>query len=134
MTQIIDTSLQGVLAYYEAMVNFLRHRKILQTQANVHQEDLSAVLPGSSLEASANALGVSIFTILAASRDPVIWELIGGGFGNRVPANLTAAGKAELRKNLNAINSGLIERAKTGDVNAALASVGISWQLAGLAE
>lgn len=34
------------------------------------------------LEAAARAYGVTIYDLIAAIRNPVIWEKIGGGFGN----------------------------------------------------
>ena len=39
--------------------------------------------PDTSIEALARSMGVSVYELVAALRDPAIWEIIGGGFGNR---------------------------------------------------
>lgn len=83
-------------------------------------------------EGLASAYGTSLIMILAALRNPIIWEVIGGGPHSAV--SLSPAGKAELKKNLNTILSSLMSRVQSGDVAAAQVAVGVSAQLATLTE
>ena len=84
-----------------------------------------------TLEALASAGGVSVLLILAALRNPAIWEVIGGGPGAGIdPRTISAEGKAELHASLSEILSGVMGKVKEGDLGAALVASSIAVQRA----
>jgi hypothetical protein len=84
-----------------------------------------------SLEALAAAGGVSVLLVLAALRNPAIWEVIGGGIGGGIdPRTISAEGKQELHAALGDILSGLMGKARQGDVVAAGLAAQIATQRA----
>lgn len=86
-----------------------------------------------TLEAMAAAGGVSALLILAALRNPAIWEVIGGGIGGGIdPRTISAEGKAELHSSLGEILSGVMGKVKEGDIGAALVASSIATQRATL--
>lgn len=86
-----------------------------------------------TIEAMAEAGGVSALLILAALRNSQIWEVVGGGpAGGIDPRTLSAEAKAELHTSLTEILSGVMSKAKEGDLGAALVASGIAAQRASL--
>ena len=84
-----------------------------------------------TLEALASAGGVSVLLILAALRNPAIWEVIGGGIGGGIdPRTLSAEGKQELHAALDEILSGVMRKAKEGDLGAAMVASQLAMQRA----
>jgi hypothetical protein len=74
---------------------------------------------------------VSVLLILAALRNPAIWEVIGGGIGGGIdPRTISAEGKQELHSALGEILSGVMSNVKQGDVAAALIASQIAMQRA----
>ena len=90
--------------------------------------DIERLIP--TLEALAAAGGVSVLLILAALRNPAIWEVIGGGPGGVDPRTISAEGKQELHSALGEILSGVMSKAKEGDIAAALIASQIAFQRA----
>jgi hypothetical protein len=86
-----------------------------------------------TLEALAAAGGVSVLTILAALRNPAIWEIVGGGPGGGIDARtLSAEGKAELHAQLGEILAGVMSKVREGDLGAALIASRIATQRAAI--
>jgi hypothetical protein len=86
-----------------------------------------------TLEALAQAGGVSVLLILAALRNAQIWEVVGGGPAGGIDVRtLSAEGKAELRTSLSEILAGVMTKVKEGDLGAALVASGIAAQRATL--
>jgi hypothetical protein len=91
--------------------------------------DIERFIP--TLEALAAAGGVSVLLILAALRNPAIWEVIGGGPGGGIdPRTLTAEGKQELHSALGDILSGVMSKVKEGDLAAAVIASQLATQRA----
>jgi hypothetical protein len=74
-----------------------------------------------AIVAMANVLGLTVPEIIAALRDPALWEIYGGGFGNLSPqlVALTESAKQELITTLDNTISSLSKRLEAGDVSAA---------------
>lgn len=86
-----------------------------------------------TIEAMAAAGGVSVLLILAALRNPAVWEVVGGGIGGGIdPRTLSAEGKSELHTELGEILSGVMGKVKTGDLGAALVASQIATRRAAL--
>jgi hypothetical protein len=84
-----------------------------------------------TLEGLAAAGGVSVLIILAALRNAAIWEIVGGGPGGGIdPRTFSAEGKAELHAQLGEILSGVMLKAKEGDLGAALIATRIATERA----
>jgi|SRR5690349_13425238 hypothetical protein len=84
-----------------------------------------------TLEALAAAGGVSVLLILAALRNPAIWEVVGGGPGGGIdPRTISAEARQELHSALTEILSGVMSKAKEGDIGAALIASQIALQRA----
>src|SRR4051794_28805375 len=61
-----------------------------------------------TLEALAAAGGVSVLLVLAALRNPAIWEVIGGGIGGGIdPRTLSTEARSELHSALSEILAGV---------------------------
>ena len=93
--------------------------------------DVERLIP--TLEALASAGGVSVLLILAALRNPAIWEVIGGGISGGIdPRTISAEGRNELRGALSDILAGVMTRVKEGDLGAAALASAIATQRAAL--
>ncbi len=84
-----------------------------------------------TLEAMAAAGGVSVALIVAALRNAAVWEVVGGGIGGGIDARtISSEAKAELHSSLSEILSGVMNKAKEGDIGAAMVATRIAMQRA----
>lgn len=87
-----------------------------------------------SIEMLARVLGLTVPQVIAAINNPVLWELIGGGYGNRgLPVMaLTEPARKELVDTLSGAISSLSKRLDEGELAAAPHILQLSLQKATL--